>query len=87
MKGVIGDGTQSEIALDDFSFSGSCIGGGVMVDSPFNNSTRQYCTDGRLKCAITNQCYDELSRCDFVVDCADRSDEICGKFLTYDISV
>ena len=79
VEGVLGDGSQAEIALDDFSFTASCIGGGVMPDSPFNNSTEQYCADGRLKCATTNQCYDPSGRCDFVVDCADGSDEICGE--------
>ncbi|XP_022094256.1 MAM and LDL-receptor class A domain-containing protein 1-like isoform X2 [Acanthaster planci] len=84
IKGVVGDGSQSEIALDDFSFTASCIGGGVMPDSPFNNSTEQYCADGRLKCATTNQCYDPRSRCDLVADCADGSDEICGNTCDFE---
>ncbi|XP_038053495.1 MAM and LDL-receptor class A domain-containing protein 2-like [Patiria miniata] len=84
LEGVLGDGRQSEIALDDFSFTSSCIGGGVMPDSPFNNRTEKYCTDGRLQCATTNQCYDPLSRCDFVADCADGSDEICGNTCDFE---
>ena len=65
MEGVIGDGYESDISIDDISFKECGI--------------RSLCSEDQFACSNGLQCIDKNLVCDFGFDCDDRSDEAkCG---------
>ena len=65
MEGVIGDGYQSDISIDDISFRDCGV--------------QPLCAADQFACRNGLQCIDKSLVCDFGFDCEDKSDEArCG---------
>ena len=65
IEGIIGDGYESDISIDDISFTDCNI--------------QPLCSDSQFACANGKQCIDRKLVCDFGLDCEDGSDEVrCG---------
>ncbi|XP_071956052.1 MAM and LDL-receptor class A domain-containing protein 1-like [Antedon mediterranea] len=86
IESTIKGGTDAQfIAIDDVSLSDSCI---TESSIPADDEIIRFnlCEDGRrFQCGISNQCFEEVQRCNFVNDCEDGSDENeCGATCGFD---
>ena len=83
LEGVVGNGYTGDIALDDISMTPGCVpaSGPLPSGSPPPATTANPCTANQFSCDGT-RCISQSKVCNFVLDCADASDEDnCGMFV------
>ncbi|KAM5235404.1 MAM and LDL-receptor class A domain-containing protein 1 [Ctenodactylus gundi] len=83
VEASVGDGFTGDIAIDDLSFIDCSLHpGNLPVDIPAPPETSvpitlppHNCTDNQFVCRDDGQCVENIQKCDFRNDCADKSDE------------
>ncbi|XP_077868508.1 MAM and LDL-receptor class A domain-containing protein 1-like [Saccoglossus kowalevskii] len=83
LEAMIGSHYAGDIAVDDVSFSGECIGGGSipgeMTEIPLPTCDED---ERMLSCEDNLGCFYSWQRCNFIADCQDSSDENnCGHYM------
>jgi hypothetical protein len=80
--GGIGDGTNGDISIDDTSFTPACVRQNSSLPTGTTTttvSTPSPCGNGKFQCVSDEKCIPDNQVCDFVPNCADKSDEAnCG---------
>ncbi|XP_058879430.1 MAM and LDL-receptor class A domain-containing protein 1-like [Acipenser ruthenus] len=78
LEGVVGDGPNGFIVVDDISFTPGChVFDGTSPNTTAIPTTPPQCPEGEVPCS--DQCIFQDKVCDFYSDCADNSDEThCG---------
>lgn len=83
IEGVVGNGDQGDIGIDDISFTPGC----AIITDPFpsitpvpTTTTTPRCGFDKFECKSSLACIDLNKVCNFVSDCWDGSDEAeCGE--------
>ncbi|XP_077978884.1 MAM and LDL-receptor class A domain-containing protein 1-like [Glandiceps talaboti] len=89
IEGEVGSGHYGDIAVDDVTFTDSCIFGGHLPgeDDPDVPEPLPTCENDPLQyqCASGDDCYQPWQRCNFINDCQDKSDENdCGNSCNFE---
>ncbi|XP_075409528.1 MAM and LDL-receptor class A domain-containing protein 1 [Tenrec ecaudatus] len=83
VEASVGDGFTGDIAIDDLTFMDCTLySGNLPVDFPEPPETSvpvtlppHNCKDHEFVCRSNGHCVDQMQKCDFRNDCADKSDE------------
>ncbi|XP_078483553.1 MAM and LDL-receptor class A domain-containing protein 1 isoform X3 [Ciona intestinalis] len=84
IEGVVGNGHEGDIAVDDVSFSPTCkfVDGDLPVGTTPPTTPSPCPINGQIPCTQSTVCIDQTQVCDFQIDCPNNGDGdekgICG---------